>query len=133
MNVHEPGFLLTSGFSTGFVEDKYTSAVSSALWFWLQFELVCDALRNTVLVMPPPLSITVYKEKTKKGMGKLANTVDMAFLDASESWEERGELVVYGYSEFAWIRACVKAGLPDDPDYPDQQKWKPKKIMEIAC
>jgi len=57
----------------------------------------------------------------------LANTVDMAFLDASESWEERGELVVYGYIEFAWIRACVKAGLPDDPDYPDQQKWKPKK------
>jgi len=30
MKVHEPGFLLTSGFSTGFAKDKYTSAVSSA-------------------------------------------------------------------------------------------------------
>jgi len=28
---------------------------------------------------------------------------------------------------FAWIRVCVKAGLLDDPDYPDQQEWKPKK------
>ena len=54
--------------------------------------------------------------------------------EASESWEDRRELVVYGYSEFEWIRVCVKAGLPDDPDYPDQQKWKPKKKkrMEIA-
>jgi len=50
--------------------------------------------------------------------------------EASESWEERGELVLYGYSEFEWIRACVKAGLLDDPDYPNQQKWKPKKKKE---
>ena len=33
---------------------------------------------------------------------------------------------------YAWLRACVKAGLLDDPNYPDQQKWKPKKRMEIA-
>ena len=26
------------------------------LWVWLQFELVCDYPRNTVLVMPPSLS-----------------------------------------------------------------------------
>jgi len=30
MNLHDPGFLQTSGFSTGFANDKYTSAVSSA-------------------------------------------------------------------------------------------------------
>jgi len=32
---------------------------------------------------------------------------------------------------FAWIRACVKARLLDDPDYPDQQKWKPKKEWKL--
>jgi len=25
-----------------------------------------------------------------------------------------------------WSRVCVKARVRDDPDYPDQQKWKPK-------
>ena len=30
MNLHDPGFLQTSGFSTGFANDKYTSAVFSA-------------------------------------------------------------------------------------------------------
>ena len=30
MNLHDPGFLKTSGFSTGFANDKYTSAVSNA-------------------------------------------------------------------------------------------------------
>jgi len=36
----------------------------------------------------------------------------------------RGKLVVL-LVKFAWIRACVKAGLTDDPNYPDQQKCKP--------
>jgi len=31
--------------------------------------------------------------------------------------EGRGQLVVW-LVKFAWIRACVKVGLPDDPDYP---------------
>ena len=31
--------------------------------------------------------------------------------------EGRGELVVW-LVKCAWIRAYVKAGLPDDPDYP---------------
>ena len=38
--------------------------------------------------------------------------------------------------KFAWIRACVKAGLPDDLDHPGQQKCEPKEewlIMVIAC
>ena len=30
MNLHDPGFLQTSGFSTGFANDKYTRIVSSA-------------------------------------------------------------------------------------------------------
>ena len=34
--------------------------------------------------------------------------------------------------KFAWIRACVKVGLPDDPDHPDHQKCKPKKKREIT-
>ena len=29
--------------------------------------------------------------------------------------------------------ACVKDGLPDDSDYPDHQKWKPKKWKLHAC
>jgi len=28
---------------------------------------------------------------------------------------------------FAWTRACVKAGLPDDPNYPDQQNMEAKR------
>jgi len=35
--------------------------------------------------------------------------------------------------KLAWIRACVKAGLPNDPNYPDQQKCKSIKRMEIVC
>jgi len=31
--------------------------------------------------------------------------------------EGKGELAVW-LVKFAWIRACVKAGLLDDPDYP---------------
>jgi len=42
-------------------------------------------------------------------------------------WEERGELVVGLVNPFAWFRACVKAGQPDDPHYLDQQKCRPKK------
>ena len=44
----DPGFLQTSGFSTGFANGhyKYPSAVSwtraSDLWDWLQSELVCN-------------------------------------------------------------------------------------------
>ena len=40
LNCDGPGFLQTSSFSTGFVNDKYTSGVSSASVVWLQFELV---------------------------------------------------------------------------------------------
>jgi len=46
-------------------------------------------------------------------------------------------------ARLAWVIAlalcgfCMDKGMfkrmSDDPDYPDQQKWKPKKIMEIAC
>ena len=43
--------------------------------------------------------------------------------------EGRGNYSGMARVRFAWIRACVKAS---DPDYPDKQKWKPKKI-KIAC
>ena len=81
MNLHDPGFLQTSGFSTGFANDKYTSAVSSASGY--NFELVCDDPRNTV----HQFLITVKKEKTEEEMGNLANTVEMASLDAGW-WSE---------------------------------------------
>ena len=42
------------------------------------FELVCDDPRNTV----HQFLITVKKEKTEEEMGNLANTVEMASLDA---------------------------------------------------
>jgi len=42
MNLHDPGFLQTSGFST--------VKCPVLLWVWLQFELVCDGPRNTVLM-----------------------------------------------------------------------------------
>jgi len=34
--------------------------------------------------------------------------------------------------KFAWIRACVKARLPDDPNYPNQQKCKPYKEWKLV-
>ena len=49
--------------------------------------------------------------------------------------EGRGELVAW-LLKFARIRACVKAGLPEDLDHLDQQNMKAKKdwpIMVIAC
>ena len=49
--------------------------------------------------------------------------------------EGKGEVVVW-LVKFVWIRACVKAGLPHDPDHPDQQKCKPKEEWPntvIAC
>ena len=47
-------------------------------------------------------------------------------------WEERGPGTSgMAIVNFAWIRACVKARLPDDPDYQDQQKWKPKKEWKL--
>ena len=83
------------------------------LWVWLQFELVCDDPRNTVLVMPPLLSHTLWGEKSGEENTKLANTVEMASLDTemiSCVWEERrGETLVVWLVKFACVRACVKS------------------------
>jgi len=63
----------------------------------------------------------------------MSNTVEMASLDGrwseSESCGRRGEGRTSGMAiaNFAWIRACVKAGLLDDPDYPEQQNGNPPK------
>ena len=46
--------------------------------------------------------------------------------------EERGELVVW-LVKFAWIRACVKARLPDDPDHLDQRTCNPKQERPIMA
>jgi len=78
------------------------------LWvvIWLQFELVCDDLSNTVLMMPVS--------------------------HACVGGEGRGELVVW-LVKFTWITACVKGQLLD---HTDQQKCKTIKecaIMVIAC
>ena len=54
------------------------------LWVWLQFELVCDNPRNTVLDDASTTFSLLFTRKslTKEEMGKLANTVEMASLDA---------------------------------------------------
>ena len=43
----------------------------------------------------------------------------------------RGKLVVL-LVKFAWIRACVKAGLTDDPNFPGSAKMQAINRMEIA-
>ena len=95
-----PGFLQTS------------IQVPMLLWAWLQFELVCYDPRTMLM----PLS------QTEQQIGKLANAVEMASLDVEMmKWEwsyVRGGMATVN---FAWIRACVKARLLDDPNYPDQQ------------
>ena len=48
MSLHDPGFLQTSGFSTVFANDIEVQC-PTLLWVWLQFELVCDDPRTTVL------------------------------------------------------------------------------------
>jgi len=130
MNLHDPGFLHTSGFSTGFANDKYTSAVPSAsvdllatLWIDVMIpEIQCWSM------MPPSFSHYYLEED----WGRDEKAVEMASLDVEiMKWEwvmcgrrGRGKLVVL-LVKFAWIRACVKSGLIDDPNYPDQQKCKP--------
>ena len=50
----------------------------------------------------------------------------------SESWEGEGR--TSGMAIVNFEDMSLKTRLPDDPDYPDQQKWKAKKKrMEIPC
>jgi len=57
MNLHDPGFLQTSGFSTSFANDKYTSAVPNAsVGFGYNLNWCVMIPDYTVLIMPPPLS-----------------------------------------------------------------------------
>jgi len=57
------GLLQILSFSTVFANGhyEYTSAVSSALCVWQQFELVCDDPRNIVLMMHPSLCLEDQK------------------------------------------------------------------------
>jgi len=95
---------------------------------------VCDDPRNTVLMMPPPLSHYCLEGEDSGKVGKysgngfLGSGDDEVRLSRNVGGEGRGELVVW-LVKFAWIRACVKAGLPDDPDCPGKKKWK----LYIEC
>ena len=51
------------------------------LWVWLQFELVRDDPRNTVLMMPPLLSHILWGEETGEENRKLANTGLLGYRD----------------------------------------------------
>jgi len=51
ISLHDPGFLQTSGFNTGFANDTEVQC-PMLLWVWLQFELECDDPRNTAPMMP---------------------------------------------------------------------------------
>ena len=61
---------------------------------WLQFALVCDYPRSTVLMMPPALSHFSLEGEDR---GKKVNTVEMACLDTDMEvrvscvWEREGE------------------------------------------
>ena len=56
------------------------------LWVWLQFELVCDDPRNTVLMMPPSLSLEAEERRRDEKVGNYSGgKVRMSCV-----WEERG-------------------------------------------
>ena len=126
--LHDPGFLQTSGFSTGFANDKYTSAVSNAsvglatIWIcvWWSQKYRADDASTT-------FSFILFRRKREEEMQKLANTVEIASFDVEMKWkwvmweERRGEGRTTGMAivNFAWIRACVKAGLAGWPYYSD--------------
>ena len=62
---------------------SYTSVL---LWVWLQFELVCDDPRNTVLMMPPSLSLEAEERRRDEKVGNYSGgQVRMSCV-----WEERG-------------------------------------------
>ena len=95
--------------------------VQCLMLLWVAWAVSCDDPRNTVLMMPPPLSHYCLEGEDCGKVGKYSGNGFLGSGDdevrVSRMWEERGELVVW-LVKFAWIRACVKAGLPDDPDYP---------------
>jgi len=75
MNLHDPGFLQSSGFSTGFAVSNASVSLAT-IWIGVMIpEIQCWWCLHHFL-------ITVEKEKTEEEMGKLANTVEMASLDA---------------------------------------------------
>jgi len=56
MNMHNPGLLWTSGFSTGFANDKHTSAVYVQCFCGFGYNLNWCVMIDILLMMPPPLS-----------------------------------------------------------------------------
>ena len=84
---------------------------------------VCDDPRISVLMIPPPLSHYCLEGEDCGKVGKYCGNGN-GFLGCRDGlfgcgddevrvghmWEGRGELVVW-LVRFAWIKACVKAGL----------------------
>jgi len=69
--------------------------------------------------MPPSLSQLFFGRR--RLIGRDGKVVEMASLDTEMMKREccvegegKGQVVVW-LVKFAWIRACVKAGLPDHP------------------
>jgi len=76
-------------------------------------------------------------------MGKLANTAEMASLNAEMrvscvGGEGRGQCVVW-LVNFAWDKSMCKSQTLDDPNYPDQKRKSGNcmlnalPILEIVC
>ena len=156
MNLHDPGFLQTSGFGTGFANDsaKYTSSVQCICGYGYNF--------NWCLMIPEiqrwwcfhALSHYCFEGEDWGRDGKVGKYCDEVLLgcrDESESelcvvGEGRGELSHQEMlcsnlsqlattkametsdmaSEFCMDKGMCKARLLDDPNYTDQQKWNLK-------
>ena len=98
------------------------------LWVWLQFELVCDDPRNTVLMNPPSLSHYCLE----------GEDVEMASLDVEMmKWEwiicgRSGEGRTGGMaSEVYMDKGMCKSQTAGWP--PDQPKCKQRERMVIVC
>ena len=112
----DPELLQTSCFSTGFANGHYSVAPSASwglptIWIgvWRSKEDNADGAPYHFLNI-----------LDREQMWKMANTVEMASLNMEMMmwrWVVCGTIgEVVHLVKFAWIRACVKAKLPDHPD-----------------
>ena len=94
------------------------------LWVWLQFELVCDNQRKTMLMVPPTTFSLFFRSRRPRtdvkegkyfGNGLLGYGDDDAKLSCV--WDDRG-----GSTVSERIRACVKPKLSDHPDQEAKRK-----------
>ena len=97
------------------------------LWVWLQFELVCDDPRNTVVMTPPSISHIEGEDWGRdEKVGKDCRDGIPGCGDDEVRVSRVGGVVVWLVT-FARIRASAKARLLDDPDYPNQQAKQTNK------